>query len=204
MPPSDMCHDVTVNTDLDQPTATVNLSSILTATDNDRVASITPYLNGLCNPSDPLKCWLSIGTTSVLFVVKDPSGNEAACAAQVTVVDNQAPSIADCPTAPVTVDTLSNQNYAIPALPAITASDNSQLAVTLSGVPNPAAQFVFGTTPVVIIATDFAGNAATCNFDVVVSGLSWCISLHLACDWPCRPAAADPDVPLDDGQHGRE
>ena len=171
MPPSDMCRNSTVNTDWNQPTATVNLWSLITATDNDHVASITPYLNAQCDPASPNTCWLPIGTTSILFVVKDPSGNEAACAVHVTVVDNQAPTIAGCPTMDISANTLPNQNYAIPSIPAISATDNSQLAVTLSGVPNPAAQFVFGTTPVMIIATDYYGNAATCNFNIVVNGL---------------------------------
>lgn len=108
-----------------------------------------------------------IGQTTVAFAVTDSAGSNDSCTFSVTVVDSTAPVIV-CPPS----DTVSNT----PGTCGATVTYGSGMAfdncggvttTTLSG-PASGATFPEGITTVTLQATDSAGNAATCSFDVEV------------------------------------
>ena len=118
-----------------------------------------------------------VGTTTECFTATDASGNTSQCCFNVTVTDNQAPSIS-CPGDQVRntdpfVCTYSTVGTEFDA----TYSDNCSVTTSfdLSGATfgNGSGSltnvsFFVGTTTVVWTATDANGNTATCSFDVTV------------------------------------
>jgi len=129
------------------------------ATDNCGVVNVT----STHNPGDVFP----IGTTIVTYTFSDNAvpANVAVCEFTVTVVDNEAPIIDECPNEII----VSNDPGACGALVTWTmpfASDNCGVTVTSSH--NSGDFFPIGTTTVIITATDAAGNVATCEFFVTV------------------------------------
>ncbi|MBY5956725.1 HYR domain-containing protein [Membranicola marinus] len=104
-----------------------------------------------------------IGTTTVTATATDPAGNTDVCTFDITVEDNEDPTIT-CP-ADITV---SNTPGACGAVVSFTASatDNCSAVVTYS--QDPGTFFPVGTTTVTATATDPSGNTAICTFDVTV------------------------------------
>lgn len=117
------------------------------------------------NPGDTFP----LGTTTVTYTATDAAGNTSTCSFDVTVVDNQNPTITGCP-ANITAENDPGACTASVGWTPPTASDNCP-GVTLSATHNPGDTFPVGTTTVTYTATDGSGNTATCSFDVTVTDI---------------------------------
>ncbi|KAJ8041635.1 Hyalin [Holothuria leucospilota] len=112
-----------------------------------------------------------LGTTSVIIQFSDASNNVAICTFDVIVNDVTNPVISNCPSSPVvgTVPLGAGGVAVIWDVP--TATDNSQLPVTLiaqsGGVPGMT--FPPGEVTVSYTFSDTSGNEAVCSFLVVTS-----------------------------------
>jgi hypothetical protein len=106
------------------------------------------------------------GETIVTATATDEAGNTASCSFRVTVRDTTAPAIA-CP-ASLSVRTPKKEgayvSYAAP-----TATDAVTPIPTVTASPPSGFFFPVGATTVTGTATDDAGNAATCSFEVTVT-----------------------------------
>ncbi len=109
-----------------------------------------------------------LGTTTVSYLVTDASGNTATCQFIVTVTDTQVPSIV-CPNNLV----LNTANAACTAIanwntPAVNDNCPGVSATQVSG-PASGSAFPLGVTTIGYLATDAAGNTASCQFTVTVN-----------------------------------
>ncbi|MCB9282851.1 MAG: HYR domain-containing protein [Lewinellaceae bacterium] len=113
-----------------------------------------------------------VGTTTNSFTAMDASGNVATCSFSVTVNDDEAPVIHDCPENIVTTtsadgtgDCSTTVSWIVP-----TVSDNCDEGLVLSSNHNPGAVFGKGMTTVTYDVADNSDNAATtCSFSVTVN-----------------------------------
>ncbi|XP_038052340.1 uncharacterized protein LOC119725047 [Patiria miniata] len=108
-----------------------------------------------------------IGTTVVVYTASDQGGNQATCSFNVSVVDNEAPVITNCPpgaTYPVaTASALALVSWNLP-----TATDNVAVESLSSNMEN-ATSLGVGAYSVVYTAQDAAGLTDTCTFAIVVT-----------------------------------
>jgi hypothetical protein len=100
-----------------------------------------------------------VGTTLVTYVATDASTNSSTCSFNVTVVDNTAPVISNCPANIVTCNP--SVTWTAP-----TATDNCGVTSFTNNAP---ASFPVGVTTVTYTALDAAGNTSTCSFTVTVN-----------------------------------
>ncbi|MCB9232137.1 MAG: HYR domain-containing protein [Bacteroidia bacterium] len=108
-----------------------------------------------------------VGTTSNSYKVTDASGKTATCSFNVTVVDNQNPSIT-CPSN-ITLNAASGSCTAV-ATYSVSSSDNCPGQTVSQGTGLPSgASFPTGTTPNTFVVTDAAGHVASCAFTVTVT-----------------------------------
>ncbi|WP_242091529.1 HYR domain-containing protein, partial [Aestuariivivens sediminicola] len=109
-----------------------------------------------------------IGTTTNSFTVTDEAGNTVSCSFTVTVNDSELPVFACLPDYNVSNDP--GQCYATVSFAAPTATDNCGVAsvVQTAGFVTDD-EYPVGTTTVVFVATDTAGNTNTCSFNVNVT-----------------------------------
>ena len=141
-----------------------------TASDNCAVASfVASHTPGTVFPK---------GTTTVTYTATDPAGNSSICSFNITVVDNVAPAMMNCPSDIMAIANASCQ--AIVSWSAPTFSDNCS-GGTMTSTRAPGATFNIGTTAVTYTATDAAGNTSTCTFNVIVQDvikpvISGCLS----------------------------
>jgi hypothetical protein len=111
------------------------------------------------------------GVNTVTFQVVDNVGLTGTCSFDITVTDNEDPTIL-CPGNVSTC--VSTVNNIAPGVSADNCGVTSVAFATtgatiLSGANNASGQtFNTGTTNVVYTATDAEGNTGTCNFDVVI------------------------------------
>ncbi len=130
-----------------------------TATASDNCAGVTISRSGV-----PAGNIFPVGTTTLVYMATDASGNTSSATQAVTVVDNTAPSIAAPP--PVTVFTgpMASTCSAVVSdamLGTPTAGDNCPgVTVARSGVPTGNV-FPVGTTTLTYTATDAFGNSST-------------------------------------------
>ncbi len=129
-----------------------------------------------------------VGTTSVTCIAVDGSGHGDVCSLAVTVNDTESP-IASCP-ADIVVGNDPGLCGAVVSFD-ISATDNCS-GVTVIATPPSGSLFDIGTTPVWVVATDIAGNADTCQFQVTVSDTTK----------PVVVCPADIEVPNDSGRYG--
>lgn len=160
IPPVITCPaDIIVDTDSGVCEAVVNYPAA-TATDNcPGTITITS------TPSSGST--FSVGTASVSCIATDVAGNADTCTFTVTVNDTEAPEVT-CPAA-IVVGTDSGVCEAVVNYPAVTATDNCPGAVTIVSSPVSGSTFTLGTTSVMAVATDAAGNADTCTFTITVN-----------------------------------
>lgn len=149
---------ITVNTDVDLPTAVVSWTQPV-ATDNvDTNPTVTA--------SPASGSVFSLGATTVTYTVSDAASNTYTCSFVVTVLDNQNP-VVTCPAdqtintdpgSATGVATWSNPGYSdnVPGLAAPTSTHASGTA------------FSIGTTTVTYTVTDLSSNTGTCSFTVTV------------------------------------
>ncbi|HYM51698.1 MAG TPA: HYR domain-containing protein, partial [Candidatus Limnocylindrales bacterium] len=108
--------------------------------------------------------WFPVGTTTVTATATDAAGNVGSLTFTVTVRDTTPPVISPMPnlTVEATGPLGAYVNFAATASDAVTLSP----AITYS--QSPGTLFPFGTTTVIVTATDRAGNASSLSFTVTV------------------------------------
>ncbi|MEA2030520.1 MAG: HYR domain-containing protein [candidate division Zixibacteria bacterium] len=117
-----------------------------------------------CDP--PSGSIFDVGATQVMCVAVDGAGHTDTCGFNVTISDTTAPVIVLCPTDTV-LDAEPGQCGAYVSF-LIEADDNcSNVATTVN--PPSGSFFAVGSTEVICVAEDIAGNADTCFFDVTVN-----------------------------------
>lgn len=106
-----------------------------------------------------------VGQTIVLYMVTDASGNTASCSFLVVIEDTLAPFL----TCPDDFTVAPNGPGCTATVPfAVSADDNCDPDVTLSGSAASNDIFQPGTTTVTFTAIDDFNNSASCVFDVTV------------------------------------
>ncbi|XP_033122234.1 hyalin-like, partial [Anneissia japonica] len=151
----------TIQLEAPEGSTTVNATwTTPTATDDEGVTSITS--------SHSSGDEFHIGSTTVLYVFEDSSGNSASCSFSVVVTeptDNTSPSVT-CP------DNIYGTAIAGTTAMLVTweepvATDNVGIQV-LSPTHNPSSAFPVGETVVTYVAIDTSGNSDQCTFTVTV------------------------------------
>lgn len=173
-PPVAICQDVVVN--LSGSTVTVTPQMV----DNGSFDDCCPVTlsfpnapNGLtfnCQDTCPLP------PQTVVLLVTDCSGNTSTCTAQVTVVDNEPPTIA-CPP-DLQYPFYPDLCLALVSAPPFTLTDNCEVTYlehSLTGATNsiaatPIKDIIFneGWTHCTYLAQDQCGNTTTCSFSIFV------------------------------------
>ncbi|MCK8524385.1 HYR domain-containing protein, partial [Aquimarina sp. D1M17] len=110
-----------------------------------------------------------IGLTVVRWVLTDEAGNDTIYDQNVTIIDNEPPTITNCPGASITVDAEGTSCQAVVSWPALTANDICSGIDSFVSNFSPGSLFDVGTTTVTYTATDNNGNVSTCSFDVIVT-----------------------------------
>lgn len=153
--PTAICpSDTSVGTDPGQCSAVVDFA--LNATDNCAEADLAA--------DPPSGSTFSLGVTTVTVIAVDNSGLTDTCYFYVTVEDTEPPT-AICPS-DTTVAADPGACQAVVDF-SLDGSDNCGLA-SVAADPPSGSVFAIGTTVVTVIATDEAGLADTCSFDVIV------------------------------------
>ena len=150
--------DITQSADPGEPYATV---AWIVPTETDNVGAT------LTDSAEPGSTF-PFGVTTAVYMVTDAAGNSAVCTFSITVTDTEPPMIAGCPSNIMTV-TDQDKNYATVTWTAPVITDNVDQQPDVWRSAESGDHFVFGTTNVVITATDLSGNAATCTFTVTVT-----------------------------------
>jgi hypothetical protein len=121
-----------------------------------------------------------VGTTIVTWTITGISGNVTTCVQEVTVIDNQAPTIT-CPGNQLFTAPPPDCELVVSAIPDPDLSDNCDkddliLTWELTGAttgtgtgPVNGTTFNVGVTTVTYTVTDLAGNFATCSFTVTIN-----------------------------------
>ncbi len=147
--------DITVSTDAGECTSVVTFEP--TGQDNCPGVSIVSF------PASGST--FEVGTTPVLSIATDAAGLYVGCYFDVTVEDAEPPVI-DCP------DDMAVQTdpglCGATVVYALTATDNCTV-MSLTVLPPSGTFFEPGVDSVTVIATDSAGNADTCRFEVAVA-----------------------------------
>ncbi|MBX7242026.1 MAG: HYR domain-containing protein [Bacteroidia bacterium] len=131
--------------------------------DNCPGAAVTQISGPASGSSFPL------GVTTIGYLATDAAGNTASCQFTVTVNDGVAPVILNCPSN-ISVASDPGQCGAVVNWVTPTASDNcNAVTLTQTSGPSNATFFSTGTSTIAYIATDAAGNTASCQFTVTVS-----------------------------------
>ncbi|XP_072037686.1 uncharacterized protein [Amphiura filiformis] len=110
------------------------------------------------------------GSTIVMYVYEDPSGNTASCEFNVTVteIDDAPPEITGCPSnIEIAVDL--SEGGAIVNWTEPVATDNSGIVVLSLQTHLTGSYFASGVSSVTYLYEDMSGNLATCTFDVTVT-----------------------------------
>lgn len=145
---------VTVSTDPGQPYATVG--------------SIAPSANDNCGDvtvTGPTGGQYPIGTTTLVWVATDGSGNESSTSTTITVLDLE-PPVLSVP-ASFTVNATMTSGAVVTF--AATATDNSG-SVSVECSPTSGSVYGIGTTSTTCTATDPFGNETSKSFSVTVLG----------------------------------
>ncbi len=147
--------DISQNTDPGMCTASVSWTPPLQTDNCSAVLTVTHV------PGDVF----SAGVTTVTYTTTDPAGNTDICSFTITISENEAPVISNCP-----------MNISVPNQPGScganvsftppTQTDNCGASLTSTNLPGDF--FPVGDTTVQYIATDTSGNTATCSFVVTV------------------------------------
>lgn len=156
-PPFVNCQDITVELDA---------FGSVTLNPNELSAGSFDNCDVLTLSTDPevLTC-NELGVNPVVLQAIDFSGNEAACVAQVTVVDNLPPEIYNCPPN-ITISIPAGESEGVVTFDPPLVVDNCQ--ATMSCTHQSGDLFPLGITGVVCTAMDDAGNSVECTFLITV------------------------------------
>jgi hypothetical protein len=124
-----------------------------------------------------------IGVTTNTFLVTDASGNTATCSFNVTVNDNEDPTVA-CPTDVAVNTDLGTCDATGVNLGTPLTADNCNVASAVNDAP---ASFPLGNTTVTWTVTDDSGNTTTCTQEVTVTDV----------EVPTITCPSDQNVPSD-------
>lgn len=105
------------------------------------------------------------GTTTVMYIATDESGNRDICSFDITISE-PVPPVIEC-LEDITISAELDSCNAVVNWTPPTATDDCG-AVTVSGSHIPGDTFPVGETQVTYIATDLSGNMDTCQFMVIV------------------------------------
>ena len=160
--------NVTIALDADCNGALPDLIPLLVTDDNCSADALTV----LQSPAQGAEFSGDGASTMVTFTVQDASGNEVSCTATVTFTDQSPPDPVVCPT-DQTLDVDSNCPVPLPDYTgSATVLDNctaqEDIVITQSPLPGTMVMGDGTIVPIVLTATDRAGNAATCTFDVTL------------------------------------
>jgi hypothetical protein len=122
-----------------------------------------PGVTSTCSP--PSGSRFPLGPSTVNCTATDLAGNSATCSFTITIHDDEKPTFVVCPTNIVQTMDAGKSNAVVTW--AIAATDNVP-GVTVACTPRSGSVFPAGTTPVNCVATDLAGNSATCGFSVTI------------------------------------
>ena len=173
-------------------TATLNGTDIDNgSTDNCSVLLIPDKTNFTC---------ADVGLTiPVVLTGTDPSGNNSACTAQVTVLDNLPPTI-NTKTFNLILDAAGNGTL-LPADIDNGSFDNCS-PLSLSVLPNTFSCSDQGTRTVTLTATDNYGNSSTANVDITISSSLQISSMSLSsCELASPYALYSANVTGGDGNY---
>ncbi|MCG9911082.1 MAG: HYR domain-containing protein [Flavobacteriales bacterium] len=130
------------------------------ATDNCSIVSFTSdFASGSTFP---------VGTTTVTYTAVDQAGLITTYSFTVTVVDDEAPAVTDCPS-DITEVSLPGICSAPVTWTPPTFTDNCGQGLVITSTHTSGEEFTVGTTTVTYTATDAAGNFATCSFVITVN-----------------------------------
>jgi HYR domain/Secretion system C-terminal sorting domain len=125
-----------------------------------------------------------VGVTTNTFSITDAAGLTSTCSFNVTVVDNQAPTI----TCPANITATTPIGLCTAVVPyTVTSSDNCPgvTQALIAGLAGGSA-FPIGVTTVTWRATDASGNTSTCSFTVTVNDAQLpVITLHPTNQFTC-------------------
>ena len=134
--------------------------------DNCGVASVTNSYNNTANASGTYP----VGTTTVTWTVTDIHGNTNTCTQNITVTDNEAPSIT-CAAAQTQTADEGVCNAAVTVVGPATGDNCGVASVTNShnNTANASGTYPVGTTTVTWTVTDIHGNTNTCTQNITVT-----------------------------------
>ncbi len=116
---------------------------------------------------------LGLGNYTLVITATDSGNNSVTCTSVVSVVDEEAPLIDNCPTTEITLMAPAGMHTAfVDAVSMIGARDNDPDSFNIPIVPGPSVptdgHFPIGSTSAIYTATDNAGNVGKCLFIVTV------------------------------------
>ena len=144
------------------------LSFAAEATDNCGEVSVVYSVEG---DTSVFPYEFPVGVTTVLVTVTDESGNEATCAFEVEVVDEEDP-VVTCPEVDNPYSAEAGKCFAELSFAAEATDDCGEVSVVYSVEGDTIVfpyEFPVGVTTVLVTVTDESGNEATCAFVVEVA-----------------------------------
>jgi len=111
-----------------------------------------------------------VGTTTVTWTSTDATGNVSTCSIDVTVTDDEIPTVA-CPANISRPAALSHCDANV-IVPVVSGADNCGVASLMNDYTNTSdgsGVYNVGTTTVTFTVTDIHGNTGSCSFDVTVT-----------------------------------
>ena len=163
--------DPTITCAADQTASATNgscdaaVTVVAPTTDDNCAVTVTNDFNGTADASGTYP----VGTTVVIWTVTDASNNTATCSMNITVTDNEAPTIDNLP-ADISVNNDAGVCGADVTWVEPTSADNctgSTIAQT-AGLAN-GATFPVGVTTITYTATDASSNTFSASFTVTVT-----------------------------------
>ncbi len=152
---------ISVNNDKGICGAVVNYP-LPTATDNS--GNPTVSLKDGPAPGDTFP----VGTTKVTYTATDDAGNTSECSFQVMVIDAENPLITCSNNITATVPVGQNSKVITYETPTFTDNCPGGTIERTEGLAS-GSEFPVGTTNIIFVATDAAGNQAICKFKVTVN-----------------------------------
>ena len=141
-----------------------------TATDNCKLVSLTHNFGVWGNPNSLVGATFPVGTTEVMWIAEDETGNTDTCTTTIIVEDVQNPEFVNCPngdTLTIALFSAVCEGSAIWSIPI--ASDNCDgVEVVQTGGPERGSPLAAGFYEIEYTATDTSDNFTICTFTLEV------------------------------------